>query len=232
MTKRWVYRVPMRIRNFGTSVKSAFFIIFFVSYAGATSAQGFLGGFFNQKQTQIKDYLQQIAAYQAYLTYLKKGYAIVRNGTGNICNLKNADLLLQTAEVDSLKMVNPRIRNYPKVSAIIRMEQQMAVSRSQASGQFSGSGQFTRQELSALHETIDSYASDGKRDLDELQLLTTDNQLSMSDDERIAGIDRLYDKVFAASNRQKQIVAAAFALMAQRQQEGKDAGTLQMLLPQ
>ena len=203
-----------------------------IGYAGATWAQGFLGGFFNQGQTQVQDYLKQIAAYQVYLTYLKKGYAIVKNGTGTISSLKNMDLLLQTAEVDSLKMVNPRIRSYPKISAIIRMEQQMAVSRSQASRQFSGSGQFTAQELSALQETIDNYASEGQRDLDELQLLTTDNQLSMSDDQRIAGIDRLYDKVFAACNRQKQMLNAAFALMAQRQQEGKDAGTLQMLLPQ
>jgi hypothetical protein len=74
---------------------------------------------FNQKSTQKKYLLQQIAALKVYLGYAKKGYTIVTSGVNTIRNIKNGDLNLHRDFFNRLKNVNPSIRKYAKVADII-----------------------------------------------------------------------------------------------------------------
>ena len=73
----------------------------------------------NQKATQKKYLLQQIAALQVYLGYAKKGYTIVTSGVNTIRNIKNGDFNLHRDFFSRLKNVNPAIRRYAKVADII-----------------------------------------------------------------------------------------------------------------
>ncbi|MCA6438992.1 MAG: hypothetical protein IM581_03630, partial [Chitinophagaceae bacterium] len=73
----------------------------------------------NQKSTQKKYLLQQIAALQVYIGYAKKGYTVVTSGINTIRNIKNGDLNLHRDFFNRLKNVNPAIRRYAKVADII-----------------------------------------------------------------------------------------------------------------
>ncbi|TDX00506.1 hypothetical protein [Dinghuibacter silviterrae] len=205
-------------------------LLFLACWAAMVQGQSVAGSFFTQKETQISDYLKQILAYQVYITYLRKGYDIVKNGTGTISKMKNGDLSLQTAFYDSLKMVNPSIRNYAKVNAIVATEQELSGERSGLFSQLSASGQFTGPELASLKNTFVQFATAGTTDLEELRLLVTDGQMQMNDNERIAGIDHLYDKVMRSCLAQRRMDNSVQRLMTERRLQGRDAGDLGQLL--
>ena len=71
-------------------------------YIGPVSAQT-VNEWVNQKSTQKKYLLQQIAALQVYINYAKKGYNIVSGGINTIRDIKKGDLNLHNTFFSSLK---------------------------------------------------------------------------------------------------------------------------------
>src|SRR5690349_18299689 len=72
-----------------------------------------------QKETQRKYLLRQIAAFRQYVKYLDKGYQIVKRGSEVISKIKKGDFDLHNDFFESLKNVNPLIRNSAKVAEIV-----------------------------------------------------------------------------------------------------------------
>lgn len=190
-------------------------------------AQGILGGFFDQKETQIQYYLQQIAANQAYETDLNKGYSIVKNGTNTISGFKINELTLHQGHYDSLKIVSPKVRNYSRIKSIITLQQQIIIAHDHAYPQLSA--QLIAQELAQYNQAYNVLLDAAARDLEELQLVITDGKLQMTDDERIAAIDKLY---VAMSNRYGAFVQMnnnCLAVAAALRRDSKDAQMMQTL---
>src|SRR5215470_7473984 len=77
---------------------------------------------FQQKKTQKKYLLQQIAALQVYLDYLEKGYSISKEGLGMIQDLKNGEFVLHDSFFNSLKIVNPVVRKGAEVTEIVALQ--------------------------------------------------------------------------------------------------------------
>src|SRR5690606_37042983 len=77
---------------------------------------------FQQKKTQKKYLIKQVAALQIYLGYVKKGYEIARQGLNLIGDIKDGDFSLHKDYFESLKAVNPAIRNSAKVAEIILLQ--------------------------------------------------------------------------------------------------------------
>src|ERR1700676_4411499 len=95
-------------------------LILYTSFA-ATSylhAQTF-DEWFQQKKTQVKYLVNQIAAYQVYTKYLEKGYDIAQNGLTTIHEIKKGEFNLHSGFFNSLKSVNPEIAKYSKVGEIV-----------------------------------------------------------------------------------------------------------------
>src|ERR1700754_3999329 len=78
---------------------------------------------FKQKKTQRNYLIKQIALLRTYLTYVKKGYQIVDKGLSLIGDIKDGTFKLDQDYFNSLKQVNPLIRNSPKVNEILVYEQ-------------------------------------------------------------------------------------------------------------
>src|SRR5438093_6658250 len=77
---------------------------------------------FEQKETQKKYLIEQIAALQTYLGYVQKGYSIAQKGLTTISNIKNGEFNLHTDYFNSLRSVNPNIKSCAKVADIIAMQ--------------------------------------------------------------------------------------------------------------
>ena len=184
---------------------------------------------FNQKAKERKRQLEQMAALKIYLGYIKQGYGIVRDGNRLISDIKNGDLGLHRSYFGSLEKVNPDIRNSDKVAAIIRMQQEMATQRQQLARKAVQSGLLTAaelRELNLLHAAI-SAASD--KDLEALQLVITDGKLRMTDDQRIARIEQLYEKTIGDNVYQNRFSRRVAALMTARRQATNDQEILRAL---
>lgn len=145
-----------------------------------------------QKRTALKRLREQIAANKVYIEYAQKGYRIVTDGLHTIRDIKNGDFVLHLGFIDSLKIVNPRLRNSVKVASIISAQLQILKASNQSLAAVRNSGQFTSDELDHCTRVFDNLLKECMADTDLLLLVVTHGQLSMSDDERLQRIDELY----------------------------------------
>lgn len=166
-------------------------LLLFVSAAGSLQAQTF-SEWFRQKKTQKKYLLQQIAALQVYIEYAQKGYKIAKEGLTTIGGFTKGEFSLHGDYFNSLKMVNPEIRQYAKVADIIAMQLKIVQNYKRSYGQISGSNTFNTEELDYIRRVFGRLLDDCEETLDELIAVTANGKLEMKDGERMARIDKLY----------------------------------------
>lgn len=145
-----------------------------------------------QKKTQKKYLLQQIAALQVYLSYAKKGYEIASKGINTVRNIKKGDFNLHEEFFSSLKNVNPKISRYVKVADIIAYQVRIIKQTKQTIQSIRETKQFTSDELDYCKKMFDNLLEECIKTIDELFMVITSNQLEMKDDERLKRVDKLY----------------------------------------
>jgi hypothetical protein len=175
-------------------MKAVSILISFCLVAAPAAAQT-TDEWLNQKATQKKYLLQQIAALQVYIGYAKKGYNIVSGGVNTIRNIKNGDFNLHRDFFNRLKNVNPAIRRYAKVADIIAYQVKIIKQTKISIQQIRETKQFTEAELDHCKQVFDNLLDECLKTVDELVLVTTSGKLEMKDDERLKRIDRLYADV-------------------------------------
>ena len=173
------------------NVKMTLVVLVTTLMPAVTQAQ-FLGGLFNQKATERKLLMQQIAALDVYKRYLKTGYKIVSGGIHAVRDIKNGDFGLHSAFFTALKRVNPHIKKYAKVPEIISLQVTLARTCREHIKAAKASGALTEEELLYIARVLSRLLDQATALLDELLMLTTDGQTEMKDDERMERIDRLY----------------------------------------
>jgi hypothetical protein len=148
---------------------------------------------FRQKKTQEKYLLEQIAALQTYIGYAEKGYSIVTGGLNTIKNIKHGDFNLHNIFFSSLGTVNPAIKKYTKVAAIIAMQISIARHITNTIKSCKKSNMLMSSELKYLNVVFNNLLGECAKNLDELFSLINNNEMQMKDDERIQRIDKVYD---------------------------------------
>ncbi len=194
-------------------MKKIIAIALLLSFAKSISAQTF-AEWFNQKATQRKYLLQQIAALQVYIGYVAKGYSIAKKGLNTIQDIKRGDFNLHSNYFTSLVTVNSKIKRYAKVADIIALQINIAKQTAKTIKNCKSSRLLTTAELDYLQKVFTTLLDDCAKCLDELFNLITNWQLSMKDDERIAAIDKLYvdmsDKQVLPSHLAMRLQACAY----------------------
>lgn len=152
----------------------------------AVQAQSF-SEWFKQKSTQKKYLAQQIAALQIYGGYLKKGYDIAGDGLSVIRGFKNGEFDLHRLFFASLKAVNPVIRDHPKAAEVLADYSNIRLL-------FSGLQKLElpaphRDYLDRVQNTVLKYCDN---DLQELETVITPGKAEMTDDQRIARLEKIH----------------------------------------
>lgn len=171
--------------------KILLFLLLFASAAGTLQAQTF-AEWFQQKKTQKKYLLQQIAALQVYIGYAQKGYNIAKDGLNTIGDFTRGEFNLHTDYFNSLKSVNPEVKRYAKIADIIALQIKIVQNYNRTYRQLNSSDAFSGDELAYISRVFGRLLDDCDKTLDELITITTDSKLEMKDDERIKRIDKLY----------------------------------------
>ena len=147
------------------------------------------GEFFNQKKTQKRYLLQQIAALQVYIGYAKKGYEIVGSGIDVVKGITDGEFSLHRVFLGSLKLVSPFIRNHEKVGEILSL--QLAVN-----GSFSGLKQLyylSPSNQAYVLDVRDHLIAECGADLEELLMVIRSGQVEMSDEERLNRLSNIQE---------------------------------------
>lgn len=160
-------------------------------FALNTNAQTW-GEWFNQKKTQKRYLVQQIAGLQVYIEFAKKGYSIAKSGINTISDIKNGDLNLHNLFFSNLKRINPKIKNSARVLEIVLL--QLAIIKSSKANlrDCLQSGLITPDEMGYMSRVLENLANDCAMLLDELIDLCTNDRLDLSDDQRLERLDGLY----------------------------------------
>jgi hypothetical protein len=174
---------------------------------------------------QKKYMIQQIAALQVYIGYLQKGYSIARTGLNVIGDLKKGEFNLHNNYFNSLKGVNPKIRNSEKVTGCITLQIQILKVFSNTYQQLKQSKEFSENELSYMDNVFTRLIEDCMVTIDELIEVTTSNKLEMKDDERLRRIDNLYNDLQSKNTFVQSFSREAKVLAVSRLQDQNDVGT-------
>lgn len=172
-------------------MKRILWIAFIITAANTGQAQTW-DEWFRQEKTQRKYLLQQIAALQVYLGYLKKGYDIASQGLTTIRNIKNGDFSLHRDFFGSLSLVNPKIRDYARVADIIALQIKIIKEVKETVKGIAEAGQLTPDEMSLCNKVFDNLLAASLKNIDELFLVITSGELEMKDDERLNRIDAIF----------------------------------------
>lgn len=172
------------------------------------------GEIFNQKKTQKKYLLQQIAALQIYIGYAKKGYEIAGSGIHVVKDITNGEFSLHRNFFASLSLVNPAIKNSAAVAEIIN-------------GGLGVISVLKSWKASELNADDWAYVSLVKAnllvkcatDLEELFLVITSGKLEMKDDERLGRLEKLRLSIQEKYDFAYSFTAELQILMRQRSRE-------------
>lgn len=172
-----------------------------------------------EKLTQLKNILSD----------MKKGYQIVSNGYNSVKQITEGNFSLHDVFINKLMTVNPVIKNYKRVADIIAYQKDMVKEYQQAFSRFNASQVFNKNELKYLLKVYKGLLNQSLQNIDELTTIITSSKLSMSDDERIKIIDRIYEDTSDKLQFLKSFNRKTNVLMLQRNREKDETLHLQNL---
>ncbi len=186
------------------------------------------------QSSQIKLYIKQIAANKIYIEYLQKGYKIARKGLTLIGNIKNGEFNLHRDFFNSLKGINPKIKNMSQVADMITDRVKIIGTYKTSFKKILDSDQFTPSEIEYIHAVFKKLLDDTAALLEELLKLITSDKYQMTDDERIKRIEELYTGMQDNCGFVQKFSNEILVLGAQRMKEKQDVETSRALygLPQ
>jgi hypothetical protein len=177
---------------------------------------------FQQKKTQKKYLLRQIAALQVYIQFLQKGYGIARDGLTLIGDIKDGEFGLHKGYFRSLGSVSPTIRSYGRINEVTSLQKRIADISRDSYRKARKSGAFTEEELRYIRRVHERLLDDCSHTLDELLAVTADSKLQMTDDGRMSRIDNLYARMQDQYAFLKSFDDETMALAASRMKSEKD----------
>ena len=173
--------------------------------------------------------IEKLAQLKQILSNMKTGYQAVTQGYGKIKGLVEGNYKVHEVFLDELLAVNPELRRYRKVAAIIGYQGKILSEYKAAFGRFKNGGRFTPQEIGYLGKVYGNLFDRSLENLDELTMVLTAGKLRMSDEERITAIDRLYEDMEGKLAFLRGFNKRTSAVDAQRKAAGKDLHTLKLL---
>ena len=136
--------------------------------------------------------VEKLAQLKKILSNMKKGYEIVSSGYNTIKDISRGNFNLHDAFLSALLQVSPTVKKYKRVSDIITCQTQIVKEYKAAFRRFNSSNLFNISELNYMSNVYSNLFNKSLQNLNELTIVITAGKLRMSDDERIAAIDRVY----------------------------------------
>ncbi|MBZ4188936.1 TerB family tellurite resistance protein [Niabella beijingensis] len=186
-------------------ITTTLFVISFTSLPLNTIAQ-------EQEIAQLVLNLEKLNQLRKILQQLYDGYKIISEGYNKVKGVTSGNYKIHELFLDGLYKVSPAVKKYRRVADIIRDQAAILKESKAALKDLTSFNVFTNGQIEYVDKVYDRLIDDSMKNLDELLMIITAGQLRMSDNERLKGIDRIYQDVqkkllFLRSfnNRQKMI---------------------------
>jgi hypothetical protein len=182
---------PGFLPGFKIKIRKMACLLLILCLAGSWGYGQTFGEFFNQKKTQRKYFIEQLAALKLYAGYLQKGYLIGRDGIQAVRDITNGEFGLHSAFISSLSKVSPVISRHKKLAEVIDMQLEMV-------SVFKALGRMHDLEPMAL-AYIASVGSEileaSVCDVEVLMMIISSSRLELDEEERLRRLDELHASV-------------------------------------
>jgi hypothetical protein len=135
---------------------------------------------------------EKLKQLEEILDNMYKGYKILTQGYARIKGIAEGNYKLHQVFLDALLNVSPTVRNYRRIPQIINYQRLIIKEYQRAYSRFKDDENLTPGELRYIKLVYEHLAKQSLKNLEELTMIITASTLRMSDDERLASIDRVY----------------------------------------
>ncbi|MEI2747914.1 MAG: TerB family tellurite resistance protein [Ferruginibacter sp.] len=139
--------------------------------------------------------VEKLAQLKKILSNMKKGYELVSTGYNTIKDISQGNFNLHDAFLNALLQVSPTVKKYKRVADIISCQSQIVKEYRSAFNRFKSTNLFNSSEITYMEDVYKNLFNKSLQNLDEFGMVLTAGKLRMSDDERIAAIDRIYKDI-------------------------------------
>jgi len=179
-----------------------------------------------QAQGTHKTMLAQLAALRGYIITAKKGYQIAKEGLHLIRNIKSGEFSLHRVFFHSLKDVDDGVRKNPELNESLRLVEAIDKDFTRANSAYEATGWLQTEEVQYVRRLQQRISARDENDYKELEVLTTDGTLSMTDGERIMRIKQVSTSLRERYNQTRNFLTGLAWLIDQRQKEQLYTGTV------
>lgn len=145
--------------------------------------------------TQLLLNVEKLSQFREILKQMHQGYRVLKTGYQAVQDIAEGNFSLHRTFLDGLMLVRPGIRNYGRVADIIDYQIRLVKLHHRAVKRLGWTAVLRDQERAYLLRVYRRVTSETLSNLDELMQIITSDQLRMSDEERLAAIDRIYEQV-------------------------------------
>lgn len=163
----------------------------------------------NQKATQRKYLLQQIAALKVQIGHIRETYRIARQGLDIIGGETGVERDMHGGFFRSLGTVNPEIAAMPEVREMAELYQGVQGVRRASMEELGAVGGMSAEELAYISGVHDRVAADCAQLIEELGRTAENSRLQMKDDERFSRITDLHAQMLSNYRFARSFSAAA-----------------------
>ncbi len=146
----------------------------------------------SQEAQQLILNLEKLSQLKKILNNMYEGYQVVYKGYNTIKDISQGNFNLHQFFLDQLMQVSPTVRKYKRVADIIGYQTMLVREYKKAFNRFKGCNLFNINEINYMGGVYSNLINRSLQNLDELAMVITAGKLRMSDEERIAAIDRIY----------------------------------------
>ncbi|MBS1525309.1 MAG: TerB family tellurite resistance protein [Bacteroidetes bacterium] len=172
---------------------------------------------------------QKLSGLKSILSQMQQGYKIVSAGYNSVKGVAQGNFSLHEAFLDGLMMVSPTVRKYPRITEIINDQAELMTEYKSSFSQFRRDKHFSVEEISYMTDVYNNLVSQSLQNLSELTMILSDNQMRMSDNDRLQAIDRLYASGHDQLTFLRQFDNNTQSIAIQRAEQAGDYNTLQQV---
>jgi hypothetical protein len=163
-------------------------------------------GIFEQGAEELSEYGQQVAALELLLSRQQKGYQIIESGLSSIGSITGDEFNLHQNYYASLAAVNPAITQTPESTAFLSIEPQILNGLTGALDRWRHSQYLTSTDLAYVTRMSSVIAAMATLQLSTFSALTSNDNLTMTDDRRIVMISQLYSQAQSLYNNSQVFI--------------------------
>jgi len=145
-----------------------------------------------EELAQLALNIEKLAELKKILSNMIDGYKILTQGYDKIKDIASGNYKLHQVFLDGLYVVSPAIKKYRRVPDIIANQATILSEYRAAFSTFRDINVFSADDLAYFGKVYDGLMKECAVNLEELLVIITSNEARMSDDERLAGIDRIF----------------------------------------